>query len=289
MIFIKHIGKINNLAQILKILLMKKNLLLGLMLLVATGLSAQMYVGLGLGYHGAANNQALGTSTNSNGDKSNVYGTMGNGFLVDLKFGYMFDEHWGFELGINSLFGAKNLINEDLNLPTGFTSYEDKTYAQSNMFRLTPQFVFKTDMGIYTRVGVIIPVGGKTMIYEDISYTVAGTSGTTSVEAESHGNFTFGFTGAFGYGFDLSDNMMLFGELQYIGLRIYGKTRTLTKYEQNGKDQLGNMKTIQKETEFVDEVLKNDNQDMDKPYKDLKTASPYSSFGLNIGLVFKFN
>jgi len=269
---------------------MKKNLLLGLMLLVATGLSAQMYVGLGFGYHGAANNEAMGTSSNANGDVSNVYGTMGNGFLVDLKFGYMFNDYWGFELGINSLFGAKNLIKEDLQIPTGFTSYEDKSYAQSNMFRLMPQLVFKTDMGIYSRIGFIVPVGGKTMIYQDVSYTMKnGTSGTTSVEAESHGSFTFGFTGALGYGFDLNDNMMLFGELQYIGLRIYGKTRTLTKYEINGKDQLGNMKTIQKETEYVDQVLKNDNTDMDKPFKSLKGAAPYSSFGLNIGLVYKFN
>ncbi len=266
---------------------MKKNLLLGIMLLVATGLSAQMYVGLGFGYHLAAQNQVLGSSYNSAGDESNIYGSMGNGFIPALKFGYMFNDNWGFELGFSALFGAKNLVGEDMEVPSGYTSYEEKIYAQARGYRLMPSFVFKTDAGVYSRVGLIVPLGGKTMVYDDVSYSVAGTSGTISAERENHGFFTLGFTGALGYGYELNDQMTIFGEFEYVGLRFYGKTASITKYEVNGADKLADLKPIQKETEFVDEVKTGDNQDPEKPYKALKSATPYSSFGINLGLIYK--
>lgn len=267
---------------------MKKNLLLALLLVSAMGLSAQMYVGLGFGYHMAAQDRALGTSYATNGDASNIYGSMGQGVIPALKFGYMLDDNWGIEFGFSYLMGGEQTVYEDLQ-PSMYDSYTEKITAVSNMIRLSPQLVFKTEMGIYFRAGLIIPVGGKTMVSRTVDVEFNGTTSNTSVEIENHGAFTAGFDGAIGYGFSLNDNMTIFGELEYVGLRIYGATATVTKYEVDGKDKLPDLKTIQIETEYVDEVLTTDNTSEDEPFKDLKSSSPYSSLGINFGIIYHFN
>jgi len=255
----------------------------------AMGLSAQMYVGFGFGYHMANQNRALGTSTNTTGDNINLYGSMGQGIIPALKFGYMFDDNWGFEMGMSYLMGSEITVYEDFNTGGVYDSYAEVIKTKSTMIRFSPQLVFKTEMGVYSRVGLIIPVGGSTMAYRTVDVEFMGQTSKTVVDIENHGAFTTGFTGALGYGFSLSDEMTIFGELEYVGLRIYGKTATITKYEVDGVDNLANLLTIQKETVYVDEVKTTDNTNNDEAQKALKSSSPYSSFGINIGITYHFN
>ena len=267
---------------------MKKNLILTLLLISAMGLSAQMYVGFGFGYHMATQDRDLGTSTNKDGDEKNIYGSMGQGIVPALKFGYMFNDYWGFEMGMSYLMGSELTVYENYN-PGMYDSYAEVIKTKSTMIRFSPQLVFKTDMGIYSRIGFVIPVGGKTMAYRTVDVEAMGATSKTVVDIENHGAFTTGFTGAFGYGYDLNDNLTIFGEMEYIGLRFYSKTATVTKYEVEGTDKLGDLKTIQKETVYVDEVKATDNQNVDEAFKALKSTSPYSAFGINIGIIYHIN
>lgn len=266
---------------------MKKNIILVLIMISAMGISAQMYVGFGLGYHGAANSAVLGTSENTTGDISNIYGSQGKGILPEFRFGYMIDDNWGFEFGLSYLMGSNQLVVEDNN-PSIYDSYKEEVYSKATMIRFAPQLVYKTDMGIYSRVGLYIPLSGKTMVTRDVSVSMMSITQATHVEIEYHGAFTTGYTGALGYAMDFNDNISFFGEFQFIGLRIFGKTSSITAYTVDGTDKMSTLKTIQKETEYVDEVKSTDNTDVDVALKSLKSGSTYSSFGFNIGLNYKF-
>jgi len=257
---------------------MRKNIIILVMLFSAMSLSAQMYVGFGVGYHMAANGEDIGTSWAENGlDYSNIYGSFGKGILPELRFGYMLNDNWGLEFGLNYLLGSTVLVEEDLSVA------KDEWTSKTSMLRFTPQLVFKTEAGLYARTGLYIPLGGKTVgmwEYDD------GTT-TQKAEVENKGRFSVGYTATVGYSYDFSDNMAFFGELQYIGLRIYSKTETVTLYEVNGNDILSTFDTQTKETEYVDEILSTDNTNTDEPWKSLTSASPYSSLGINIGVYYK--
>jgi len=263
---------------------MKKNLLLIIALFVATTMSAQFYAGLGLGYGLGASKRVNGTKVDGT-TTTNIYGSYGQGFNTTLKLGYMFNDNMGVELGVSYLFGAAQ------------TKDDHKDYletAKSNGLRLMPQLVYKLDNGFYGRFGVILPVMGKTVITEtDDDFMSLGIKKET--EMETHGSFSIGFAGAIGYNYELSDNMNLFGEIEYIGLSIKSGSAKYTKYEVGGKDQLPNLKTGQKEFTFLDEVddssdntFSNPKWDPNKASVMLRQKAPFSSFGLNIGITMTF-
>ncbi|MBN2745130.1 MAG: outer membrane beta-barrel protein [Bacteroidales bacterium] len=270
---------------------MKKNIILVFMLLTAMGLSAQqMYFGFSAGYHIGAAKTVLGTETATDGTMTNIYGTNGKGILPELRFGYMFDDNWGLELGLSYLLGSKQLVDADYSFGAPITAFSDESYSKSTMIRFAPQLVFKTEMGVYSRVGLYIPLTGKTIGTRTVDVTAMGVQSVTEQEVTYKGRYAVGFTGALGYSFEMSDQIHLFGELQYISLRIYRNTAELTVYTIDGKDQMGTLtNTIQKEFEYVDELPANANTDVSKPMQLLTSATPYHSFGINIGVKYILN
>ena len=300
--------------------IMKKNLLLVVALFLATTMSAQLYVGAKLGYGLGANKYEAGTELKGSrkidavGDvsdntfnKSIVWGSMGQGLQLGAKVGYFFNDNIGFELGIDYFMSAEGTIADvDVinNQQVGATTYLEFPYvysvtAKSNQLRLTPQLVMKTDMGAYTRFGIVVPVMGKTVVTsseQDPGFNgTAVTKQTTDIEIEYKGKFSIGFAGALGYEYELSDNLKLFGEVQYTGLTIRGASSTITKYEIDGADQLPALTTIQKETTFVDELNAssnnkeyNDTPDASKAQDKLRSSTVYSSYGFNVGVNFAF-
>ncbi len=269
---------------------MKRNLLLIIALFVATSMSAQFYAGLGVGYGMGASKRANGLEYS--GTKTiNIYGSYGQGFSPNLKLGFMFNDNMGFELGVSYLFGASQ---------TKYKSEFQLEEAKSNGLRIAPQLVYKLDNGFYGRFGMIIPLLGKTVITEtdDKLMVAPNTFVKKEMVTETKGSFSIGFIGAIGYGFALNDNMTLFGEIEYIGLSIKSGSATITKLEVDGNDKLANMDTYQKEYEFVDEIDSSKDNLIDQttgqpvnpdtPWLMLKQKAPFSSFGLNIGIIMTF-
>ncbi len=299
---------------------MKKNLLFVVAIFLATTMSAQLYVGAKLGYgigankyeagtemKGSVSNSVSGVVSDDSRTRGIVWGSMGQGLQLGAKVGYFFNDNIGFELGIDYFMSSEGTIAD-----VDFTSknevapgmsfdfpYIYSVTAKSNQLRLTPQLVVKTDMGLYTKFGIIVPVMGKTLVTsheENPGFSgTAVTKSTNDIEMEYSGKFSIGFAGAIGYEYELSDNLKLFGEIQYTGLTIRGASSEITKYEVDGADMLPAMTTIQKETNYVDELDASSNNSTYNPTPDaakaqdaLRSSTVYSNYGLNIGVNFAF-
>jgi hypothetical protein len=269
---------------------MKKLFLFAFAIAVAMNVSAQkMYFGGNLGYNMAATKWAIGTKVTDAGT-SNLYGSMGQGIKPALRFGYMTESNFGAELGFGYTLGSKVTVL-DQNTTTATSSNVVLQTAQAKFMNLSLQMVFRTELGLYSKFGLFLPAGGTT--YVEFEQTVTATlpiPTTTHVlqSIEMKGRFTPGFCGSLGYAYALSDNLDIFLEGEYVGLKIYRKSSTLKKYTNNDVDKMSTLKTKDIETEFVDEVLKTDNTDVNVAKKSLTTATQYSSFGINLGVTFKF-
>jgi opacity protein-like surface antigen len=280
---------------------MKKKLLLVVALFVATTMSAQFYIGAKVGY-GLGTQQTAAGQTVTDDATSNNWVSLGQGFTPGLKLGYFFNDNFGFELGINYFLGAeKTVADYNYKKDIGGGMMADVVAlgtAQSSQLRLLPALVYRFDNGFYGRFGMIIPVSGKTIVKTTSEITVAAFPAANSKgeeEQEYHGKFAMGFAGAIGYNFALSDNMNLFGELEYVALSIRSNTAEITKSTTNGTDNLANADVYDYKIEYVDELTKssnnsnyNANYDKTKAKEDLRTSNGYSSLRFSVGITMSF-
>ena len=100
-----------------------------------------------------------------------------------------------------------------------------------------------------------------------------------------------------GYKHELNSNFSLFAELEYYGISVKRKDSEITKFNTNivapdgtvlveGFYSLDNLpEGYVKETTYYDELTFEEQAD---PSKKLSEKVPYSSFGLNIGVTYKF-
>ena len=266
---------------------MKKQLLLIVALFVAINMSAQFYAGLGLGYGLGASKRVIGKKVTATSNV-NIYGSFGQGFNIIPKLGYMFNDNFGFELGIDYFMGAKLTLNESS------TTIQE---GQATGLILAPQFVMRTESGLYSRVGIFLPVAGKTVVtYSNSDWEGDGSNEVFNMEGERRGSFSLGLVGAIGYNYGLSDKMDLFVEVQYSYLSMKSGTYEHTKYEIGGVDILASMDVYGKQTVFVDEITTSSNNeyvnpmyyDKTKPKEDIRNTAPFSALGLNIGITMSF-
>lgn len=262
-----------------------KKLLLSFLIVASTSVSAQFYGGLSTGYALGAAKRANGVEYDASVTQKNIYGSYGQGMNFNLKLGYMFSEVVGFELGTSYLIGSSQTKHEAVANSLGAPIPVGKVEAKSSGIRLAPQLVLKSGKGLYSRVGLIIPVAGATIV--DYDLTVAPGMQMTAKE-EYHGTFSLGIIGAIGYTYALSEKLDLFAEVEYVGLSIKSGTAEFTEYAMNGTDVLPVMDYSDIHTEYVDELKVTDNQDPTESTKALRQEAPFSSIGLNIGVVMKF-
>ncbi len=253
---------------------MKKGLfLVATTLLLATGASAQLTLGFKAGLALPSSSTTIGTTYDGTTTTSN-YGSLGKGIPVSLEAAYFFNENIGIQLDATYLIGLEVTHNESTD-PADLS----RDYSKTMQFRLSPQLVLKTDMGLYMRTGIVMPVLGKTTLYLE-DENGGGPGNQTYMEVESKGKFSLGFIGAVGYQYNLSDKLSLFGEIEYVGLSIKRKSSEVTVFEFNGSDELDNYALANDILiEYEDETTPGDN-------KAQGTKSPYHSLGFNIGVRF---
>lgn len=300
-----------------------------------TAQGAYFQVRLGTAFD--SNGNAQGTTGTENLDNNtfsieNVYGTSGGGQNGGIALGYMFSKNLGFELGLNYLIGSKDEVNYSQSTSNStdtifgsvdFSSTSIQT-SYTRQFRVAPSIVLRaSDEGLspYARFGIILPVGGKTVT--DLSVIADQKSSLLGVETESNsttdavfettGNGSVGFQGAFGINFSISDNLGVFGELEYISLGIRSKETVITEYTQintiNGASNVlspdvrlqdlpvGVVTTIYKDqlthtsnATFTDSDgnVTNPGYDPEKATEALARTSYYNSIGINVGLKLSF-
>jgi hypothetical protein len=266
--------------------------------LINTAIAQSPYAGVVLGYGMAAAKHEVGydrtttkTGTTTTSDyKSRSY-SLGKGMQVGVFGGVMLNDNIGAELGINYLIGGKTTVKTEDSGPGYSNTTEDGWRAST--IRIIPAMKLSVGKGKLrgrTKAGLIIALGTK--VINTSENNSVNTTTTTSFSSEWHytGGISLGFHGAAGVDFFVNDHLAVFAELAGYFQSYSPKKAELVKSETNGIDNLANVKTKFKETEYVKSYtqVSNDPSNVDSPDKQLKDYMPLSSIGLNVGVTFKF-
>ena len=270
---------------------MKKLILPVLAVMTLGTASAQFNLGISAGYGLGSPGHVLGTTTATNGDQKNIYGTLGNGLQANLTPGYMFGEHFGIELGLNGFFGSATTIDK---VDGSFGTYRHT--QKSTQFRIAPAFYIRSGgekFSVYARAGLLIPLLGsvKSEINDETNPAVS-----TMIELNTTGKIALGYTGAFGLNIHFGQKFGFFAEVGANSLRVKSKETEIKTYTANGNDVLGGLPTYNKETVYVDELTSSSNNMSTNPTgtsftsakEDLREVANFSNFFVQIGIKFTF-
>ncbi|WP_051941802.1 outer membrane beta-barrel protein [Maribacter forsetii] len=256
----------------------------------------------------ASSGYAIGSATMKLGERINAsstensYGSYGEGTNFQLRGTYFFDDSFGFDLGVGYLNGTDQDVSV-VDLP----STEVNAVARARAFGASASVVYKFTNNIYGRFGALLKLGGKTegVIYQKSVFSEQeaealgvpnGSYSETNYKEDFHGHFPLGFVGALGYKYDLDSNFSVFAEVEYYGISLKRKDSEISEFNTDVKLPDGTVAVsgfysidnlpegINRNTTYVDE-LSNTNTDTSK---ELSQKVPYSSFGLNIGVTYKF-
>jgi len=264
-----------------------------LMMLAATPAAAQLYLGFSAGYGLPANRMWLGTNVEDNGSVETyevVNSSLGQGLQAGLFIGSMTNNNVGLELGLSYLQGAGVMIRYTDN--AGGLVVNEERVLMGRMIRVVPGLRFTTgagDVRPYGRAGLILGVGGKVIEELEGTYTAGGVTDVEEYVFEEYGGFSVGFSGAAGVNFQASDRLSLFAELGLVYQNWAPEKGRFTKYTINGADALGGMTTSEKEVDYVNELtVSGSAPPAGNPDEQLKIFRPFSSAGVNLGLVLHF-
>lgn len=264
---------------------------------------AQFEISAGTGYAIGSAEMKLGTETTTT-SVENTYGSYGEGVNFQLRGTYFFNEKVGLDLGVGYLNGADHTINKT----TVPGVVEVDAIARGRAFGATVAVAYKFTDNFYGRVGALLKVAGKTEAVvsnktfftkeqSDAQNLPEGSYTQTDYVEDYHGKFPLGFVGALGYKFPIDNNFSIYVEAEYYGVSLKRKDSELQEFNtdivqpdgtiaQKSLYSLDNLPTgVYKKTTFVDELKTG--EDPDGPRR-LSQKVPYSSFGFNVGVTYKF-
>ena len=277
---------------------MKKSFLLVTMVLVTISVSAQYYVSFSGGVHGKADMKLLSTSNGA------LKGSYGEGIQAQIRGGYFFNEKIGIDLGVGYLHGEDQQIRNDyLNIT-----------ARARAFGASLSGIYNLSSNVYVRAGLVTKIGGKSIAEgvldldipgEWVNPALAGSGQMLPLHVEfdrdNNGDFPLGFVGAFGVKFEVANNWSIFAEMEYQGIDVTPNKSTLTRYSGTlagqpvERDQLlaliegnpqANALFREDKLSILDEFTYSDNP---SETQRKKFDAPYSSFGLNFGVIYTFS
>jgi hypothetical protein len=270
-------------------------------LMLSTVSYSQFEISLSTGYAFDSAGMKLGETVTIS-ETENSYGSYGEGANVQIRGTYFFNDSFGVDLGIGYLHGTDQTVSE-VTLPNRNVD----AVARARAFGASTSIVYKFTNNFYGRFGALLKLGGKTeaVIYDKTVLSQAevdafgiplGSYSETNYKEDFHGHFPLGFVGALGYKFNLNDNFQLFVEAEYYGISLKRKDSEISEFNTdivladgtvvlNGFYDIDNLPAgVNKKTTYVDN-LANDNTDSSKK---LSQKVPYSSFGVNFGITYKF-
>lgn len=288
---------------------MKKNLASLTMLLLFSGaaMSQGIYFRVGTGYSMPIATSTIGQyltttyvntgtgTTNSNSVKA-VKASYGSGLDFNFALGYKINQNFIIDFGIQYLIGSKNETGDYYSSKSAnFTdlSYDIETSSAKGLL-FNPSVIFSAGFGKaapYARFGFILGSPKVTGTME--SYYNGDGVDSTIVVSEYVKGFAFGFQGAVGMNWKISDKFDLFTEVNFNGLTYYPGERNITKNisgtgnfkVDNVSDYLPNMPVSQKNTVFEKEYDPSKaNTDPNKPTTALKVSFPFSTLSFQVGI-----
>ncbi|APY12343.1 hypothetical protein BWZ22_14420 [Seonamhaeicola sp. S2-3] len=280
---------------------MKHSIIIVLTLFLSTTLYAQFQISASGGYAIGSAGMKLGETQTASGTE-NSYGSYGEGLNAQLRGIYFFNDKIGMDLSVGYLHGSDQTVSK-----VNLTGYEVDAIARARAFGAATSLVYKFNPNVYGRIGALVKLGGKTeaVVYQKATFSQAeadafgvplGSYSETNYIEDYHGQFPLGFIAAIGYEYPLNDNFSLFAEAEYYGISLKRKDSEITEFNTNvvlpdgtvavqGLYSLDNLpEGTNRNTTYVDE-LPSGNTDTSK---ELAVKVPYSSFGINFGVIYKF-
>ena len=248
------------------------------------------YARLGVGYGFNYGTKITLYNSNFNGSQNDIKGTFasfGQGINLGGAFGLMLSDYVGLEMGISYLPG--NSIESETKSNSGVNLISVSNKLKGKMLEIIPAIVLTTGSeGIrpYARFGLIIGLFGSILVEDMTQNIVPFFSSSTTLKTKYSGGVAWGFNSAVGAIFPLNDALSIYSELNLVSLSYAPKKGEVTESTVNGQDNLPSLPKSAKEFEFVCEYA--DYNDPDAPSQELKTYYPFSSIGLNVGLVYSF-
>lgn len=300
-------------------------ILLAGVLLLSFGAKSQFYLDVNGGYGFGWPSNILGESVERlavNGvsetdahlvSSSSLTGSLGQGANLQLTPGYMFNDYIGIELGVNYFLGAKKmLLNSVTNLTHEGIDVENvplshnKIIASSNQLRILPTVYLSTGrsnkISGYAKVGIVMPVYGKTTAAIDsLSFNTYDGINKQLIYDESkfdvviEGSPSIGFRGAIGINYNITDKLSIFGEVYATSLNVKTKSQKIVYFERNGEDKTEVLPAYKSETQYVNELNAESNNDqynadydLNLPKQELYSKRSFSQLGIQIGIKYTF-
>ncbi|WP_299780265.1 outer membrane beta-barrel protein [uncultured Formosa sp.] len=281
--------------------MIKRILFLGILLL-STMSYAQFQISASTGYAIGSAGMKLGEEINST-KTTNTYGSYGEGLNFQIRGTYFFNDTFGADVSLGYLHGADQTVSK-----VDLESQQVDAIARARAFGASASIVYKFTNNVYGRFGALIKIAGKTeavvsntAVFSDEEAAAfglpSGSYSETNYVEDFHGVFPLGFVAALGYKHDLDKNFSLFVEAEYYGISLKRKDSEIQSFNTNivmpdgtvaveGFYSIDNLPAgYSKKTTYVDD-LAHTNTDSSK---ELSVKVPYSSFGLNFGVTYKFN
>lgn len=275
---------------------MKKLTFLSLLLVFASLVNAQIYFRAGGGYALPLATQGAGqknmTVQNGNGATLSatselVKASYGAGVNFNLGAGYMFSKHIGAELNFSYLLGKEfesstTVIEED-------ESIELVATTKSKAIYITPALVISAGEGSkvpYAKLGVVM---GVPQLDQKLTISMDGTDGTNTATGnyKYQKGMSFGFMGAVGMNWMVSNNIDILTEINFISMTYYPKEYVLTSLVSNGEKQdLDDFDEYDKKTIFKEKIDVVEDPDQDEPREALQESMPFSSISFQVGIVY---
>jgi hypothetical protein len=209
-----------------------------------------------------------------------VYGSVGSGFSSTIAIGGVFGHGmFGYDVAFSYLLGKKYTFTTEYIATDYDSKAEHVNYARS--FQFAPSISFSTGAGKFQPLARFGPVLAMTTITDEFSAVYEAGSEMTEVY-KFKGGISFGFKGAIGVTYGITESLKLFTELNFMAMSYSPKERELIEYTVNGENQIDDVdpenRTIDLEKEYETE-----NQEGEPPLRE-----PYamSSWGLQAGVIF---
>ncbi len=267
-------------------------LIIGCLLLFGFSVQAQNFylrTGLGIAVTTAADYaHEYDQSDGSNCVKSKKSG-LGTGIPITAAAGYSVSDNFSFEMAVNYFrsFARKTKSN--------YYEYTSDCKKKGNMLSLIPAVVLGgihiDKFSPYARLGLIVGIINsvtRTYKYEYAS-TMRDFAMKTEYKYKDYGGVSIGVQAAAGGKFTFTDMFSMFAEIQVNGVSFAPKHGKITEYKEDGVDKLDDMKTKQKEWDYIKDFDQNESIPDDDPDKKKKVNHPFGNVGLVIGVAINFN
>lgn len=208
-----------------------------------------------------------------------VFYSLGKGFNSQIAAGFQFKKNIATELDF-----FYHPLSEFRTTQSGVIPSYNHTLS-GNSYLLSPSVMLcQNKLNGFIQLGFIL---GKCKVFKIDEYNNNGLNSEIDISTwYYYDGFAIGFRTAIGISYKFfKDKFSAFTELYLIDLNYAPKKGKLIEWNLNGKDNLPNINTSDKEIEFTDSVDEG-NIDNNSPRKVQKEFYPFSSIGINIGLIY---